>query len=294
MVLLSIIIPCYNAGETLRRTLQSLQRLSEESRTCCEVILVDDGSTDQSFDILDEVRPAILPLNVVSRRQDLQGAGAARNAALDASSAPWVLFLDADDELAFDPIAYINQYPKASVLGFVTKFCRDGKHVWTRIPSAIPQEKHLDTFTAANPFPISSLVINRNSIRYSFNVEFMWLEDWLFWLENPSIFSNMVVFRKVISSIVHVSGRSKSSAMARHGKYRTMAAEKTLTELGARLSSKQRNNLMIQADIGRIQQGSSAAARTYFRFPCNMMLWTKLILYRTGIAYRIQPYAGKS
>jgi glycosyltransferase involved in cell wall biosynthesis len=87
--LVTVVIPCYNQARYLSDALASAR--AQEYRPI-EVIVVDDGSTDDS--------------GAVARREGAQvihqanaGLGAARNAGLDAARGEFVIFLDADDEL---------------------------------------------------------------------------------------------------------------------------------------------------------------------------------------------------
>ena len=88
----SIIVPCYNAGSFLRETLDSTLR---QTVAAAEVILVDDGSTDDSAAIAESYGP---PVRVI--RQANQGESVARNAGLAAARGEYIVFLDADDVLA--------------------------------------------------------------------------------------------------------------------------------------------------------------------------------------------------
>lgn len=88
----SVIIPVYNAEKYLRQCLDSVcsQTLKE-----LEIICVDDGSTDQSLDILREYEANDSRLKVVVQANG--GAGAARNNGLRAASGECLSFLDSDD-----------------------------------------------------------------------------------------------------------------------------------------------------------------------------------------------------
>jgi len=89
----SVIIPAFNAQTTICPLVHAL--LNEQT-LCTEVIVVDDGSTDGTWDILR----VITDERLVRIRQKNQGVYAARNAALAVHSGEWVVFLDADDRIA--------------------------------------------------------------------------------------------------------------------------------------------------------------------------------------------------
>lgn len=87
----SIIIPCYNASATIVEAVNSA--LAQSMRNC-EVVVVDDGSTDDSAAQLGRFTGRIVLL-----RQPNRGACAARNLGLAHSRGRWIQFLDADDKL---------------------------------------------------------------------------------------------------------------------------------------------------------------------------------------------------
>ena len=86
---ISVVIPCYNAAAFLRATIESILG---QTQPVLEVIVVDDGSTDDSANIAESFGP---PVRVI--RQPNQGESAARNRGIEAAGGEWVAFLDADD-----------------------------------------------------------------------------------------------------------------------------------------------------------------------------------------------------
>lgn len=93
----SIIIPCHNAARWLEATIRSAFAQTWPEK---EVILVNDGSTDESPDIARRFEKD--GLRILDQAQG--GASAARNAGLAASRGDYLQFLDADDLLAPDKI----------------------------------------------------------------------------------------------------------------------------------------------------------------------------------------------
>ncbi|ELN2575915.1 glycosyltransferase [Enterobacter kobei] len=89
----SVIIPAFNAQATIGHLVHKL--LSEQTLRM-EVIVVDDGSTDETWTLLSAITDARLMLI----HQENQGVYAARNAALAVHGGEWVVFLDADDRIA--------------------------------------------------------------------------------------------------------------------------------------------------------------------------------------------------
>ncbi|SDE03757.1 Glycosyl transferase family 2 [Mucilaginibacter pineti] len=106
--LVSVIIPVYNAGSYLATCIESV--LSQTWHNL-EIIVVDDGSTDNSYDQAKQ----FLGNGVKLIRQYNAGAGVARNTGLDAALGSYIQFLDADDFLSPDKIAsqleILKNYP---------------------------------------------------------------------------------------------------------------------------------------------------------------------------------------
>ena len=98
--LISVIIPIYNTGDSAVKLLNKLTKQSYEN---LEIVCVDDGSKDGSFDLVSEfIRQSKLKnknLNMTILRQKNQGAAGARNLGLKKASGEYVTFIDSDDEV---------------------------------------------------------------------------------------------------------------------------------------------------------------------------------------------------
>ena len=90
---LSVIMPVFNAVQTLRQAVDSV--LSQQVEL--ELLLVDDGSTDGSTVIAEEI--AAQDSRVAVLHQSNQGICAARNAGLEQAKGEYVTFCDDDDEV---------------------------------------------------------------------------------------------------------------------------------------------------------------------------------------------------
>lgn len=96
---ISIVIPVYNAGKYLRDCLESIIAQTYKN---LEIILVDDGSTDDSGDVCDQY--AKLDSRIRVLHQDNQGQSSARNHGLDVAQGEYIGFVDSDDQIS--PIMY--------------------------------------------------------------------------------------------------------------------------------------------------------------------------------------------
>lgn len=110
----SVIIPLYNKAAYVRKAVESV--LGQSFRDF-ELIVVDDGSTDESAGIVEGIQDSRIRLI----RQENAGVSVARNNGVAASSAPYLCFLDADDwwEPSFleEMDKLIDEFPDAGIYG---------------------------------------------------------------------------------------------------------------------------------------------------------------------------------
>jgi glycosyltransferase involved in cell wall biosynthesis len=92
MPFFSVIIPTYNRKDLLKRALESVWT---QSFTDYEVIVVDDGSTDGTIEMLEARKSGLTALKVI--RQANAGPGAARNRGAKEATGDYLAFLDSDD-----------------------------------------------------------------------------------------------------------------------------------------------------------------------------------------------------
>lgn len=293
MYLLSIIIPVYNAEKTIQKTLDSLSYIKKEHQLAVEVVFINDGSTDTGRKIIEDYVKENTFLKIVLLNQENRGTSFARNSGLKVSSGEWIFFLDADDELNFDPIVWIQKFPKNTALGFTGEFHKNFRRGLKICPVIITKKNLLDVYTSRNPFPLPCLLFKKAQLFSLFEPSFTFVEDWLFWAMNPDIFENMIVFPKTVSAKINIHGKNKSSNQFKHGEFRKKVADKMLENYGKELTKKQRNNLMMQREIGRLMQRKTTSLSMFFKIPCSCRLYIKLILYFffQRLNERIGPYA---
>jgi len=121
----SVIIPTYNRGWTLRAAVDSV--LAQTYRDF-EVIVVDDGSTDDTAEILQSYGSDIRVL-----RQANAGVSAARNAGIRAAKGAFIAFLDSDDCWLPDKLGvqtgFFTSHPEAVICQTEEIWIRNGKRV---------------------------------------------------------------------------------------------------------------------------------------------------------------------
>ena len=92
--MISVLMPVYNAGEYLYKSIRSIQ---DQTVQDFEIIAVDDGSSDDSLKILLELQAKDKRIRIISRKE--KGYGVTMNEALDAAAGDYVLNVDPDDWL---------------------------------------------------------------------------------------------------------------------------------------------------------------------------------------------------
>lgn len=91
---ISVLMPVYNAGDYLYRSIQSIQQQTEQD---FEIVAIDDGSTDNSLAILEELKAQDNRIKIVSREE--KGYAVTMNDALDYAIGDYVMNVDPDDWL---------------------------------------------------------------------------------------------------------------------------------------------------------------------------------------------------
>lgn len=112
----SVLLPCYNAEETIAEALQSL---TAQTYPDFEIIAIDDGSTDQTLAILESWSNLDNRLKVF--QQDHQGIIAVSNQGLEHCQGRFIARMDADDRTHPDRLklqtAFLKQHPEIAVVG---------------------------------------------------------------------------------------------------------------------------------------------------------------------------------
>ncbi|MPB71666.1 glycosyl transferase [Campylobacter fetus subsp. testudinum] len=98
---ISVIIPCFNAEGFLKECLESLLNQSFKD---IEVIAINDGSSDDTLDILNKFASIDSRITIIDQQNS--GASAARNAGVKASNGEFIMFLDSDDFLSSNEILH--------------------------------------------------------------------------------------------------------------------------------------------------------------------------------------------
>lgn len=196
--LISVIIPVYNAAPYLRRCLDSVR---QQSYTNIEIIVVDDGSKDESGKICDEYAQSDSRIQII--HQENAGVSTARNKGLDEAKGNWICFVDSDDYVSND---YVKEMVNVSIETdivlmncFLEKKFPVGTYCGKQIVDA-----YLSKDVAASSMPFCKLfkrdIILRNNIRFDENIHMG--EDALFLLKYLQ-YCNTISLTECIGSYIY-------------------------------------------------------------------------------------------
>ena len=126
----SVIIPTYNRFEFLDRAVVSVIKQSEKD---FELIIVDDGSTDQTSEYISNLLKKFSNAPLYSVKTENRGVSAARNTGVGLAKGEWIAFLDSDDEWKKNKLKiqrkFISENPHLSWLHGNEIWLKNGVHL---------------------------------------------------------------------------------------------------------------------------------------------------------------------
>ena len=175
----SVIIPVFNEESVIESCLASLCR---QTRPPDEIILVDDGSTDKTFEILSKFQISSLKFQVL--KQDHHGPGAARNLGATRALGEILVFVDSDMTFASDFIAeLIEPIEKGKSNGTFTKeeYVSNWQNVWARCwnyNNGLPTDHRLPE-NYPNTAPVFRAILRSEFKKAKgFTEGLGWTDDW--------------------------------------------------------------------------------------------------------------------
>ncbi|MEY2832206.1 MAG: hypothetical protein RLZZ574_1464, partial [Cyanobacteriota bacterium] len=193
MLKVSIIIPTYNSENTIGETIASVQ---QQSFTNWELIIIDDGSQDNTAGVVKNIAESRIKLFVYENG----GVAVARNRGIAQATGEFITFLDADDLWTHDKLALqieaLNQNPKAKVAyswtSFVDengKFIFSGKRLYYQ--GNIYEDLLLTNFLLSG----SNILVRKDALQVvtGFKPNLPYAADWDFYLRLAKNFDFVVV-----------------------------------------------------------------------------------------------------
>lgn len=136
--IISIIIPIYNANETIARTLDSILKYSHKENI--EIICVNDGSTDDTLSILHFYANRCDSIKIYNKKNG--GASEARNFGIEEANGEYIFFVDADDYVEGNMFGEMYACAILNDLDIITSDYLNNKNI--SIPMKLPPKKKID------------------------------------------------------------------------------------------------------------------------------------------------------
>ena len=181
---ISVVVPCYQAGKTIARAFDSIIR---QSLQVSEIILINDGSSDNTLKILHELASKYKPLvSIISFTSNL-GVSSARNAGWENASFDYIAFLDADDVWHRNKIkiqySFLKNNPDCYLVGHQHQIKNKESDKWIYFHSEyhVKKLKKMETLFLT-PFSTPSVMLKRD-ISFRFDPNMRYSEDYLLWLQ---------------------------------------------------------------------------------------------------------------
>jgi len=195
--LISVIMPCFNAEKYLCEAIESVL---EQTYPHVELVVVDDGSTDRSKDILRSYGERIVLIE-----QENQGPYPARNLGIKNSKGKFIAFLDADDYWREDGLERL--YASLTASDADLAYCG-----WQNIGEGAPggqpyvppkyeAEDIVSLFLKSCPWPIHAALIRREVIEAvgGFSERYFSSMDYDLWLRICALTKNMILVPDILA-----------------------------------------------------------------------------------------------
>lgn len=180
-LLVSVVIPAYNASETI---LSCINSVLKQTYPNLEIIIIDDGSIDNTFSLVKSFIKENNLSNVFVESQTNSGPSAARNRGIMMAKGEYIAFLDSDDSWAYDKIEkqvrFFHEYKDAVLVGTLVE-----NKVCKRIIEYVSFKRLL----LKNCFPTPT-VMCRSFIfkKFLFNTKQKYSEDYRLWLQIAELY----------------------------------------------------------------------------------------------------------
>lgn len=187
MCKVSVIIPYYNREDSIERAIYSV---INQTYKCYEIILINDGSSDNSKDIVEHIIRKNRNLRIININQENSGVAKARNIGIDVSKGDYIAFLDSDDtwknEKLEKQITILKENSWISILGTEHDILLNNKVINRSKNKSNIIEAKFEKMLYKNFFTMPTTIIKRSVLLDSnirFKEEKHRAEDQLFFME---------------------------------------------------------------------------------------------------------------
>lgn len=207
--MISVIIPLYNKALSIEKTINSVL---QQSYANFELIIVDDGSTDASAEVVEKIQDNRIKL--IKKKNG--GVSSARNLGIRETKFNYLIFLDADDLWT---IHHLQEFIKMikyddDIRFYATSFTKDrekfkfgnSKSVLKVINDFYLEESYATTILSSSSFGFRKDILDH--LDYYYNEKFKYGEDVDFWYR--ILQGNQLVHSELITVLYNIEGENRS------------------------------------------------------------------------------------
>lgn len=129
----SFVVPVYNAEKYLEKCIGSI--ISQNYDGAYEIIMVDDGSTDSSGQLCEEIKERNPQKSIKVIHQENKGLGGARNTGIMAAQGEYLFFVDSDDSISLEALKKLDEFAEKTdcdIISFnLLRVDEDGNELYT-------------------------------------------------------------------------------------------------------------------------------------------------------------------
>ena len=189
--LVSVVMPCFNHARFIA---ESVRAILKQSHTHLELIIIDDRSSDDSWNIISDFATTEARIRAIRHARNL-GAAQSRNSALRMASGDYIAFCDADDVWEEDKLASQTRLLQTNP-DFDVAYCdalivnKEGSPTGRTFSEMFPPPKPNDGYlfeelVRRNFINIQCALLRNVCIKRveGFDKNIKWVEDWWFWIQ---------------------------------------------------------------------------------------------------------------
>ena len=193
-MLVSVVIPCFNAEKSLRRCVYSILKDDHPEK---EILIVDNGSTDNTIELANRLKsqyPKTIKVIFAKKR----GANVARNAGLREASGEYIQFLDSDDELIDDKLLNAHRIFRSNP-GLICVYS-DGGVIVNANNRLQSFQAHHENLKAIAMRRFSEFTFGLNTNMPVWNLDYLRKND-LFWDEELACWQESEFYFRILLSV---------------------------------------------------------------------------------------------
>lgn len=200
-------MPAYNAEKYIGEAIESILNQTFQD---FELIIIDDGSTDNTFQLIKAIRSEKI---VLLQTPQNSGASASRNLGISVARGEYIAFLDADDwaypQRLQKQVDFLDKNPQIGLVGTWTEIVDESGKFIDEFVSEIPQNQIAPRLLFHNCFATSSVALRKEFAAYQFDNTYLLAEDYELWLRLVTKTQLGIIKEKLIKYLAHSQGISK-------------------------------------------------------------------------------------